>query len=336
MTNDWEQEKSEKGPASRRVLRGLTVVLVALILIALGSLVFLWSQLRAEGAAVAFSTSQPSAEQAEISTGAAPVPPTEAASPLERIQPADGYALPVAFGDLGPQLLEIGAIDYERFVQRYEQANRPLSEEQKAILQKGSNKPVVFERDNAYFLLNFFWAVGLANQNPLLEQGPMMQFGPEGVGRFASTGGWTLGTRPATEFYSSAPLISLTAEQQARLEEVAQAVYRPCCNNPTAFPDCNHGMAMLGLLELLAAQGATADEMFEAAKYANAYWFPQQMSDVAAYFEATEGLSFAEVDGRQATGRDTFSAAGFRSVRQWLADNGLLEQVPGQGGSCGV
>jgi hypothetical protein len=117
---------------------------------------------------------------------------------------------------------------------------------------------------------------------------------------------------------------------------VAYAVYRPCCNNPTAFPDCNHGMAMLGLLELMAAQDATADEMFEAAKYVNAYWFPQQTLEVAIFFKATENLDFADVDPRRATGRELFSGGGFRALHQWLAENGLLQQAPNQGGSCGV
>lgn len=261
---------------------------------------------------------------------------TDSSSLLEDIQPPGGYAIAASFGNIGPQLLEVGAIDFDRFVQLYEQAGQPLSDRQVAILQEGGDFPVQITRDNAYFLLNFFWAFGLANRNSLLEGGPMMQFGEEGVGRFASTAGWTLGTIPATEFYSSAPIISLTAEQQARVEEVAQAVYRPCCGNPTSFPDCNHGMAMLGLLELMASQGATEDEMFEAAKYVNAYWFPQQMLEVATYFEAAEGVSFADLDGRLASGPDVFSGQGFREVHQWLADKGLLEQLPGQGGSCGV
>ena len=77
------------------------------------------------------------------------------------------------------------------------------------------------------------------------------------MGGFASTGGWTLGVKKATELYASTKIMSLTDEQQARLLEVASQVYRPCCNNPTHFPDCNHGMAMLGLLELMASQDAS-------------------------------------------------------------------------------
>jgi hypothetical protein len=195
---------------------------------------------------------------------------------------------------------------------------------------------VVIDGDNSYFLLNIFWAVGLANQNPLLDEGPMKKYGDGRIGNFASTGGWTLGTKPATELYSSAPLIPLTAEQQARVEEVADAVYRPCCGNPTSFPDCNHGMAMLGLLEFMAAQGASVDEMFEAAKYANAFWFPQQTLEVALYFQTSEGASFAGLDARRAFGTEFFSGAGYGQLHQWLAQNNLLEQMPGQGGSCGV
>lgn len=261
---------------------------------------------------------------------------TNIPSPFDRIQPPGGYAIAASFGNTGPQLLEVGAIDFDRFVQLYEQAGQPLTEAQLTLLKEGSDATVAITRDNSYFLLNFFWSLGLANRNPLLDEGPMMQYGQEGVGRFASTGGWTLGTKPATEFYSSTPIISFTAEQLARLEKVAKGVYRPCCGNPTSFPDCNHGMAMLGLLELMASQDATEDEMFEAAKYVNAFWFSQQMLEVATYFEAAEGTSFADLDGRVASGPDYFSGMGFGNVHQWLADNGLLEQIPGQGGSCGV
>ena len=66
-------------------------------------------------------------------------------------------------------------------------------------------------------------------------------------------------------------LIPLTVKQQKMVEEVAAAVYRACCNNSTLFSDCNHGMAMFGLLELMASHGVTIDPMFETAKYVNAF-----------------------------------------------------------------
>lgn len=263
---------------------------------------------------------------------------TEPANTLTTVQIGlpSSYQLPVSFGDIGPQLLAAGAIDYDLFVQIYERAGQPLDESQLALLEEGSNAPVVINQDNAYFLLNFLWALGLTNQNPLLVEGPLMKYSEGDIGRFASTGGWTLGKKPATELYSSTPLVSLTAEQQARLENVAYNVHRPCCDNHTAFADCNHGMAMLGLLELMAGQGASKDEMFEAAKNVNSFWFPQQALETAAFFQATMDLEYRNVDGRMAVGPEVFSGSGFQSVHEWLASNGQLEQAPNSGSGCGV
>jgi hypothetical protein len=152
--------------------------------------------------------------------------------------------------------------------------------------------------------------------------------------KFASTGGWTLGAKPITELYASLDLIPLTAEQQKRVEEVATAVYRPCCDNSTLFPDCTHGMAMLGLLELMASQGATIDQMFEAAKYVNAFWFPQQTLEIAIYIQTNDWVDFAAADPREVVGKSLSSASGFKAVHEALLEDGLLEQAPSQGGGC--
>ena len=261
---------------------------------------------------------------------------TDTTTLVKQINPPDGYTLAAKYGDIGPQMLTAGAIDYDAFVGVYEKAGRPLTSEQIAILSKGSNSSVVFNPENAYFLLNFFWALGLANENPILTEGPMVQYSEGQIEGFASTGGWTIAAKPITEVYASVPILSLSPEQQKLVEEVAERVYRPCCNNPTHFPDCNHGMAMLGMLELLASQDASADEMFTAAKYANAFWYPQQTLELAAFFKNSQNLDFSQVDSRQILGQNFSSATGFQTVHNYLASNGLLEQAPGSGNSCGV
>jgi hypothetical protein len=267
----------------------------------------------------------------------------------QQVNPPDGYPLPVKLGDLGARLVAAGAIDYQKFAQIYAEAGQPLADEQIAILTKDSYQPIAIKPDNAYFLLNFFWAVGLTNQNAILTKGAMMtpsgppprsgghgQGGKDQIGNFASTGGWTIGSRSPNDLYASTALFTLSAEQQRRLEEVAHSVYRPCCNNPTDFPDCNHGMAMLGLLELMAAQGATVDEMFKAAKYVNAFWYPQQSRELAMAFKAAQGMDFVAIDARELTSINLSSGTGFQGVHQWLANNGLLQQGQGGGNNCGV
>ncbi len=252
------------------------------------------------------------------------------------VNPPEGFILPAVYGDIGPQLLSSGAIDEARFLAALQQAGQPASAEQLRILQNGVAAPITIDRSNARFLLNLFWALGLTNRNSILDEGPMVRYSEGQIGRYASTGGWTLGQKPATELYSSTALLSLTPRQQANLEEVATAVYRPCCDNPTHFPDCNHGMAMLGFLELMASQDATPDEMFAAAKSLNAFWFPQQTLEQAAYFKITQGQDFSTVDPRLIVSREISSSSGFQSVHRWLADNGVLEKAPGGGSSCGV
>ncbi|MFQ5401771.1 MAG: hypothetical protein ACE5E7_19510 [Anaerolineae bacterium] len=330
---------------------GTQVLFLSLYLVAIMAAVYVWANYSSGHTAVASTAPPPPVQTSqekptvnqEPAVAQQEQPAAQAVSGqvamnelMMQVNPPEGYRLPAAYGDLGPRLLEAGGIDYDRFAQVYQRSGRPLSNAQLAILTKGSDEPVLINQENAHFLLNFFWAVGLTNANPLLTEGMMVQASDGQIGRFASTGGWTIGAKPATELYASAPLIALTPEQQALVESVAERVYRPCCNNHTAFPDCNHGMAMLGLLELMASQGASEDEMFTAAKYINAFWFPQQAMETAVFFKSTMDLDFAQVDGRMAVGPEVFSATGFQQMHQYLAEGGELPQGPQGGASCGV
>jgi hypothetical protein len=273
-------------------------------------------------------------------SGAPPVDRTPAGTSIdlaalrEQITPPDGYGLGVRYGALGPRLLEAGVLDYDAFAGMYEQAGTPLTEDQMEVLKRGSDAEIVITSENAHFLLNFFWAVGLANRNSILTDGDLVRYGDGKIERFASTGGWTLGSKPVSDIFASLDLIQLTTEQQERVEEVAAAVYRPCCDNPTSFPDCNHGMAMLGLLELMASQNAGTDAMFEAARYVNAYWFPQQALEVAVYLSATSDLPFTRVDPRMLTGATLSSGSGFAAVHESLGVIGLMPQAAGASGKC--
>lgn len=254
----------------------------------------------------------------------------------QALLPSDGYELPIRYGDIGPRLVSAGAIDVPSFARHFEDSGEPLTQGQLSILTEGSDSLIRIDEGNARFLLDLLWAFGLTNRNDLLTGGPMMETADGDIGRYASTGGWSLGSMPGPDLYASAAIVPLTPEQQSRVEEVAAHLFRPCCNNPTSFPDCNHGMAMLGLLELMSSQGMNEQEMWQAAKYVNAYWFVSQMGEVAKAFEAVKGQSFVQIPAEEALGPAMFSAAGFRNVHAWLQTNGFLDSVPGAGASCGA
>ena len=84
----------------------------------------------------------------------------------------DRFKLHVALHDLGPRLVAAGAIDLPR-IQINADAEKPLTDEQQALLTASSDAPLEIDWSNAYFLLNLLWALGLTNQNPILTEGAM-------------------------------------------------------------------------------------------------------------------------------------------------------------------
>jgi len=130
--------------------------------------------------------------------------------------------------------------------------------------------------------------------------------------------------------YSNHQFIVLTAEQQQLVEKAVKNIYRPCCGNSTYFPDCNHGMAMLGFLELAASQGFDENALYQMALVLNSYWFSENYTTIAQYMD-NQGIDWANVDAKEVLGQNFSSSAGYQKI---------LSQVQpkqgGGGGSCGV
>ena len=246
------------------------------------------------------------------------------------IAPASGVTLPVVWGSLGKQLVADGVIDDRTFESLYASRGQ-FTDEEKKLLLGDSTENVKITRGNADYYLNLFWALGLANKNVILEKGEMVNPAYGGAQNFASTGGWTMAVGNPMDHYSKHTYFNLTVGQQALVEKVAQGVYRPCCGNSTLFPDCNHGMAMLGLLELMASQGATEQDMWRAALTVNSYWFPDTYATIATYMR-NEGTDWKNVDPQVVLGADYSSAQGFASISSKVVRVEPVQGTPG----CGV
>ncbi len=255
------------------------------------------------------------------------------AAPLvsqDDIAPASGVILPVVWGSLGKQLVADGVIDDSKFESLYTSRGQFTDEEKKLLLGNTSGN-IKITKENAGYYLNLFWALGLANKNVILEKGEMVNPAYGGAQNFASTGGWTMAVGNPMNHYSKHTYFSLTAGQQALVEKVAQGVYRPCCGNSTLFPDCNHGMAMLGLLELMASQGATEQDMWKAALTVNSYWFPDTYATIATYMR-DKGTDWKNVNPQEVLGADYSSAQGFASISSKVIRTGPVQDAQG----CGV
>ena len=88
---------------------------------------------------------------------------------------AEATELPIIWGDLGKRMIEAGAIDEKKFESLYEQRGG-FSEEEKHLLAGINNGKLEITEENSGFILNLFWALGLSNQNKILEEGPMTTY----------------------------------------------------------------------------------------------------------------------------------------------------------------
>ena len=248
----------------------------------------------------------------------------------EAVLPSVGVILPVSWGDLGAKLVSVGAIDEVRFKALYDERGQ-FPEEYKSLLVGNNADKLKITKDNAGYLLNLFWALGLASKNPVLDSGEMANPRYGGAGNFASTGGWTMAQGNPMDHYSRHKFFNLMPEQQALVEKISKGIYRPCCNNSTHFPDCNHGMAMLGLLELMASQGVSEQEMWQAALAVNSYWFPDTYLTIATYMK-NKSVEWKDVKPEEILGVNYSSGSGYQKI----ASQVVITPSNSQGGGCDV
>ncbi len=240
-------------------------------------------------------------------------------------QKADNAKLSAEWGNVPERLVELGALNAS-FLNAM-----GLDTKQAGILDGSGDGGVVLDKGNATFDLYVLWALGMNNKNSIINNGTIMHFGGSPYG-LASTGGYgPLGTLSL----GGLSILNLTAAEQSVADAVAAGTYRPCCNNPAAFPDCNHGAAQLGLIELMASQGWNAAQIYDALKQFNALYYPEQYAELAAYFNYTQGKAWDDVPAEAAMGRNYSSASGAYAVHAYLADRNLLPgKGAGQGSSC--
>ena len=212
---------------------------------------------------------------------------------LDEAIPPRGVNTTLVFGDSLQKLIAAGALDLEKLRGTYGPKD-PIPSWMEKLIDGASSEPILLSLETTPHLLNLLWPLGLSTKTALNDKSPI---NTADLPQFASTAGWTLGREPnGAVYFNKVPSLLLTAQQEDRVRQVATSTYRPCCDNPTFFQDCNHGSALLGLIELGAAQGQSADELYRIALAANAYWFPEQYGKTALYFSLFEGKKWPDVD----------------------------------------
>lgn len=240
---------------------------------------------------------------------------------VANVVPVAGFRSRIALQDSVLRLVAEGVIDPERFGAVY--ADRGgMPPELTHRLVWPSHLPIHLTSANAEHYVNLLWPLGLSNRMSTNETSPVN--GPSLFG-FASTAGWNLGGEDnGGAYFNRFRIVELSPEREALVTRVAESTFRPCCNNSTFFQDCNHGSALLGLLQLGASQGLTEEQLYEEALAFNSFWFPDVYVQTAVYFRLIEDRHWADLDPKMLMG------ARYSALGPWQATVGSrLAEVPG-------
>ena len=89
---------------------------------------------------------------------------------------------------------------------------------------------------------------------------------------------------------------------------------------------------MLGLLELMASNDSTEEEMYKVAFQVNSLWFPDTYSAIDQYLKMNS-RSLASADPEEILGTEYSSASGYANI---LSQIQTPENKPNTGGGCAV
>ncbi len=263
--------------------------------------------------------------------------------PYERaaaaVMPKDGIATGLVLDDAIARLVAGGAMMPEKMTAVYEKRGG-LPDWVTKLLKGEPAGEIELSSATVPYLLNLLWPLGIANKAAFNLRHPIAE---RSLPRLASTGGWILGVeKNGAMYYNKVEAVPLNEEQDAMVERMAGVIYRPCCDNAALFPDCNHGAAMLGFLQVAAAQGLPEERIWELAKMLNGFWYPQQYTAMALLFDLRDGQDWDEVSPKTVLGRQHSSISGWRSnvdaQFSALAQPGDAPSraVRGGGGGCSV
>ena len=250
------------------------------------------------------------------------------------VVPEAGMRSRVSLRDSIFQLTEYGVIDRGKFFALSRQRGAPPPVVS-AALSGSADEPMLLTVETAAALVNLLWPLGLSNYMAGNEMSPI---NGDSLDNFASTGGWTLGrAESGGDYFNAFPIVSLTPTQELLVLAVAKSTYRPCCDNSTFFQDCNHGSALLGLLQLGASQGLNEADLYREALAFNSFWFPDTYIKTAIFFQVFEQTAWDEVDAQEVMGFEYSALSSWRrNVEAPLAKRPGLIPPPEGGANCGA
>jgi hypothetical protein len=257
-------------------------------------------------------------------------------SAVNAIQPSKSVSTGLDISKPVVKMMEAGVIDPVKFMDVHK--NRGPVPEWVSNVLDGNPEELVLSVENAPFNLNLLWPLGIATKAVFNDKSPL---NGDSLARYASTAGWTLGLKDnGAAYFNKIETLTLSSEQSSLVYRLAENIFRPCCGNSTFYQDCNHGSAMLGLLELAASNGQSSADIMNLAKVANGLWYPKEYIETALFFDTVKGVSWEKASADLVLSSEFSSIAGWQeNVHAALLNQGVLVRPQGgdgDGNGCAV
>ncbi len=150
----------------------------------------------------------------------------------EQLRPKEGFQTKPVLGDVVPRMVSHGIIDMTKMEALYKERGG-IPPELKQVLTQPTTTPLVVTGENANWLVNILWPIGLSNKMAINKRSPIVG---KDIGNLASTAGWQLGkAKNGASYFNRYELIPLTREQQQRVWRIATSSIGRVATIPHSF-----------------------------------------------------------------------------------------------------
>lgn len=125
-------------------------------------------------------------------------------------------------------------------------------------------------------------------------------------------------------------IADLSASEKTRFDKLTtEEIYHPCCDGPVQGCECEHAVALRGLVKFMLKEGKNDDEIKKQSFEWLKYFFQQHYVNVAKYLQ-NQGKDIAMMGPGKEFGLASYGA----KVQQALQGGVRLEDLPQQKGGC--
>lgn len=231
--------------------------------------------------------------------------------------------LPVRWQGIPHKLVAGNIIDIEKLKNYSRRYGQTLTAEDLKIFEKDYQGNIEITPNNSVLIYNILWAAGFYNKSPILDY-ELEKYGWETVknlaGYYFSFANLGNGSTLPQAGYNYFDLIQLSKDQKDLTMKIAGKSAVPSCGNALHLPDCSCSFAIDALIVMMASQGFSEQQIYQAMKDIYPYRFPGIYVQHALLYKLDKNQNWPEVNPEELVGINMSSAQGVAYMRKTLAN----------------